>query len=220
MTPLFRYHSVILSATITVMYSAFASAPTILGAGKTSSGVGIVLGLLLGLLLSLFIYKITSMLLNTSMIHFYFIKRLVLGNECMHGTWIGVFIGNNSDKRIYVEHFEQDLESLIIRGTGYTESGELFAQWISEPVNINNKKGKLVYTYTSDVIYRQETSQGLGVFQFVRLNMNRPPIELKGYVVDLDKGKRLKSEETKISPDLLPPDKALDMARKMPNFVL
>jgi len=209
MKPILRYHSTILSIVITIMYAVFASAPAI------RSYVGNVpkaLEIISGLVFSVGLYKLASSLLNTSMVHCSDIKKLIFGNEYMHGTWIGCFIGNNGDKRIYVEHFEQDLESLMIRGTGYTESGEFFVQWQSEPGTIEPRKGRLVYTYTSDVIFKTETRQGLGVFQFVRDNINKPPVELKGYIVDIDQGKRLKSEETKISDDLLLPNVALEKA--------
>lgn len=209
MKPILRYHSIILSVTITIMYVVFASASFIRSyVGEVPKFVEIISGLVF----SVGLYKSASLLLNATMVHISLIKKIIFGNEYMHGTWVGYFIGNNGDKRVYVEHYEQDLEYLTIRGAGYTEAGELFAQWQSEPATVDPRKGKLVYTYTSDVIHKQETRQGLGVFQLIRLNMNKPPVELKGYVVDLDQGKRLKSEETKISDDLLPPDDALKFA--------
>lgn len=194
------------------MYSIFTSAPIIRGyIGEVPK----IVEMAFGLTLSVGIFKLASSLLNATIVHVCCVKKIVLGNEYMHGTWVGYFIGNNGEKRIYVEHFEQDLEHLTIRGTAYTENGDFFAQWQSEPAAIDQRKGRLVYTYMSDVIYKQETRQGLGVFQFIRTNLNQPPIELKGYVVDLDQGKRLKSEETKISDELLAPKDAIKTANEI-----
>jgi hypothetical protein len=47
-----------------------------------------------------------------------------------------------------VEHFEQDLSGLNIRGQGQRADGSWYADWESEAANINEQAGKLTYIYT------------------------------------------------------------------------
>lgn len=50
------------------------------------------------------------------------IKKKILGNYYLEGTWVGFFVGNSGKIRYICERFEQSLEGIIIQGSSYTDN--------------------------------------------------------------------------------------------------
>jgi hypothetical protein len=168
-----------------------------------------------GMLASAGTYKILAGLLSTLLRRFPWVKRIFLGPYYMEGTWVGHFIGHAGDVRYVVETFEQELDSLCIRGYSFTADDVQHGQWTSEAAQIDTARGKLTYTYTCDILTRGVPHQGVGVFDLQRKSKTSPPHAILGYVADVVDGQRLPVKEVRISNTSLLPEDALGRAKKV-----
>lgn len=169
---------------------------------------------LISILSAVGLYKITFSILISLMENWHWLKKKILANYYVEGTWVGFFIGRGKDTRYVIETFEQDLHTIQIKGHSYTEQGELHAQWTSESVTIDVEKGRLIYSYTCDIISREVTLQGLGIFDLKRKNKNKLPFAINGYVADLLDGKRLPVHEIKIGDEVLSLESSYQRAKE------
>lgn len=131
----------------------------------------------------------------------------------MQGTWVGHFTGRAGDIRYIVEHFEQTIDGLTIRGQSFTETGSSHANWTTEAATIDAERGRLIYTYSCDILTRGVVLQGVGVFHFDRVDQFSQARTIEGHVADLIDGIRLHSLETKISDRLITITDALSQAK-------
>lgn len=211
MKPEHKFHSYVTAATVTVMYFAIQQLPPLL---RPESPLATFLEPIGALLLSVGIYKLLAGILLGFARKLKFVKRHLLGASYVNGTWIGKFKGSDSSIVYTVEHFEQTLSSLKIRGQAFRESGESYAQWTSESETIDEVSGMLTYTYNCDKTNDKGSFQGVCVFQFERKDETCGPMRIRGYSADLVDGNRTENRETKISEDLLPFDEAILAAQK------
>jgi hypothetical protein len=160
------------------------------------------------------IYKLAAKGIEFVMGRSLWVKKILLGAYFVEGTWVGYFIGRNKDKRYVVETFEQDLEGLTIRGRSFSEDGELHAQWLSEASALDIERGRLMYTYSCDILSRKITLHGVGVFQFERTSKRNAPTAIHGFVSDLIDGKRLEANEIKISSCLMTTMEGFSIAKE------
>ena len=145
------------------------------------------------------------------------IKKHFLGASFLQGTWAGSFT-DNGEKIITIEHFEQSLSGLKIRGQAFSPNGTTYAQWLSTAASVNSADGTLTYTYESDSYSDNPHSfKGIGFFQFDRESEYHAPIKIHGYSADLNgqAAERSENRETKIDDALLKMEVALDAAKKM-----
>jgi hypothetical protein len=89
------------------------------------------------------------------------------------------------DKTFTVEHFEQTLETVTVRGIAYRGDGSPYAHWTSIAVSIDAAAGTLTYTYNCDVYARTSSFQGVAVFPFERETPRDAPTTIDGYSADL-----------------------------------
>lgn len=129
------------------------------------------------------------------------IKRIILGNEYLNGTWIGYYQGVKGDIRYFIEIIEQDIDSIVIRGNTFYDNLELYSCWNSEAVNINGKTGTLTYTYTYFIFGKDSVDDGLGMAKssFIRNNSREQPKAMNGFSTDLKFGEKITSYEEKIT---------------------
>ncbi len=210
MKPEHRFHSYVTAATITAMYFVIQHLLSLIDEStypylKPASA----------LLLSVGVYKLLATTLQSTARKINFVKRHLLGANYVNGTWVGKFKASDGAFAYTVEHFEQTLSSLQIRGEAYRESGEPYAQWISLSETIDEMAGSLTYTYNCDKPSDKGSFQGVCVFQFERSNETCGPDRIRGYSADLVDGVRTPNYETKISEELLPFGKALTKAREL-----
>jgi hypothetical protein len=141
------------------------------------------------------------------------IKSAIFGASYLEGTWIGQF-QSGSGPKLTVEHFEQKLSGIVIRGLAENEDASPYASWISDAVSVDRERGRLVYNYNCDLFGSKASHQGIGVFQFERLASWKAPFAIIGYAADLPNGDRSANHEYKISDKLLPTAEAFEQARK------
>ena|SRR5688572_18364042 len=210
MKPEHRFHSYVAAATVTVMYFVIQKLLPLL---SLYPSVDSYLKPAASLLLSIGVYKLLATLLLGFARKLRFVKRHLLGASYVNGTWIGKFKASDSSIVYTVEHFEQTLSSLKVRGQAFRDSGDSYAQWNSESETIDEVSGLLIYTYNCDKTSERGSFRGACVFQFERMDETRGPSRLRGYSADLEDGVRTENQESKISEALLPFDEALRAAK-------
>jgi len=143
MTPATKFYTLVASTTVFLMFWLVAYvAPKLVAAGAVNP-----MWLSLGALItSAGLYRLLTLGVQWLMERFDWIRCLVLGPYYMHGTWIGWFVGHGGDKRFMVEHFSQDLESLVISGRSFNEQLREHGYWTSESVTIDARAGRLIFT--------------------------------------------------------------------------
>jgi hypothetical protein len=214
MKPSARFNSVVTTVTIFVMWGAFVKLLPLLHTLDKRSGS---VAALITIISSVAIYRGFAVLLAWALGRFLPLKAIVFGPYFMHGTWVGYFVGHGGDVRLLVEHFEQDLHALVIRGRSFFDNGSTHANWTSEAATVDAERGRLIYTYGCDVMSREVTLQGVAVFQIERPEAKAAATQISGYTADLIDGVRSIASERKISSSLIPLTIALADARKFAN---
>lgn len=210
MKTLIRFHSIVLTITTLIVFYLWDSFSdigekypylTIIIAGISSIGF----------------YKIVTIIIKNLILNIRYLKKKIFGAEYIEGVWVGFFIGKNDNVRYYIETFEQDFESITIRGKGFRENEGYFGSWISESVNFDVKRGTLNYTYKSDALSNSFSNSGLADFVVERKSNNAPPDRLFGFSADLYNPKKMKSFEKKIKdvPDIGKIEEALEKAKQL-----
>jgi hypothetical protein len=160
--------------------------------------------ILVGIVGSTAIYTTAAKLLVSLLEHLRWVKKLLLAKDDLQGTWIGMYT-NAEEQRIYsVEHFEQDLERLVIKGKGFDRSGEVTGEWNSIASAIDSVSKKLIYAYTCDRYKESGQFQGVCVFSLERPNSTKRPMTIHGYSADLTKEvRKTENREVRIDDDFL-----------------
>lgn len=210
MKPEHRFHSCVTAVTVVVMFYFIKYVVPLLSFSPT---VDEFVKPVVSLLTSVGIYKLLAVLLLLTAKNWKWVKRLLLGASYMNGTWIGKFQTSNGETIHTVEHFEQTLSSLKIRGQAFNADGSSYAYWNSVSETIDEVSGLLSYTYNCDKNSDKGSFQGVGVFHFERSDETRAPDKIRGYSADLVDGQRNENRESKVSEDLISFDAALLKAR-------
>lgn len=211
MKPEHRFHSYVTAATVLVMFYFIKHVVPLL---TFSPVVDEFLKPAVSLLTSVGIYKLIAGLLLTTVKRWKWVKRFLLGASYVNGTWIGKFQTASGETIHTVEHFEQTMSSLKIRGQAFKSSGSSYAHWNSVSETIDEVSGLLSYTYNCDKNSEKASFQGVGVFYFERGDESCAPSKICGYSADLVDGTRTENRERKVSEDLISFEDALLEARK------
>lgn len=163
----------------------------------------LVFGVPLSMIISLGTYRLILKFVEFIVLKINVVKKCILGNAYLEGKWIGFYIGINNLPRFYIEYFEQDFESLLIRGFCYNDDGSFKGTWTSDKVYINEQKGTIAYTYETNMIDSTNKNQGLAFFDFVREDKRKAANKLVGFSSDIFVPKKLKSFERKLSKEEL-----------------
>ncbi len=157
-------------------------------------------------------YKLLASILIRLADRWSLIKSAIFGASYLEGTWIGQFQTAGGPKWT-VEHFEQRLDEVVIRGWAESQDKSQYASWTSEAVSVDGGRGTLMYNYKCDLFGSKTSHQGIGVFQFERLAFWKAPFGITGYSADLVDGDRSENHEYKISNKLLTLEEAFERAR-------
>lgn len=85
-----------------------------------------------------------------------------------------------------LEHFVQDLDSLVITGRSFTEAGKEHGYWESESCTIDARKGRLIFTYKFDVLTQMHALLGIHSSLFERKSAHHAPTAIAGFAHDLN----------------------------------
>lgn len=207
MNPELKFHSIIISLTTALIFLIWLGLQAVITKHP-------ILTVFLSGLISLGIYRSLGMLLLTLLKHIKLIKRFMLGPQYMQGTWAGFFVGHNSNIRLFVEFFEQDLSRTVIRGRVYREDGSFHGSWIAEDASIDPIRGKLTYHYQTDAIGNTFINPGIAAFDLQRASASKPPVSLVGFSSDLFNPNKFIAFEDKVADEnLLDSSEVLNKAR-------
>ncbi|MFK3736435.1 hypothetical protein [Massilia sp. TN1-12] len=208
MSPSTKLNALIASTTVSLMYAAISAVSRIEPGWSDNALVSAAVGLLL----SAGVYRLLTVAIRWLMERNERVRALVLGPYYLHGTWVGYFKGHNKDFRYTVEHYSQDLESVVILGRSYTENRQVHGFWMSDAVSIDAAKGSLLFTYAFDVVTRDTTLYGVNSSMFERRAAHKPPVAISGFAHDLNDKTRIAMHAEKVSDDLISCDAALALA--------
>jgi|GEM_PF-920263 len=211
MSPEGRFHSLVVTITVSLM---FLGTVVFLPFIQASHLPGKIVAWQVALLASSGTYNLVAKGLKQLLRGVRKVKQWILGPSYLEGTWIGYFTDQHHCPYYVIEHFEQDLMNLIIRGVAYYENGETYAQWSSTTTNIDVHPGMLIYSYTCDVYQSKMSHQGIAVFNLWRNSVTKPPYRIEGYTADLVNNVRTSSREKKLSTDFIETQKALGEAKR------
>lgn len=157
MTPTTKFQSYVLSLTTLIVF-------TIWFKYEDMIQIDPYLKIISTTLISLGLYRFVGSLLLFLFKKIRLVRKFFLGPRYLEGTWVGFYIGYKGNVRYIVERFEQDFETLIIRGTSYNEQKKFHTSWISFPANVDIAKGELTYMYELRGI--NEVFNGTGIVFF------------------------------------------------------
>jgi hypothetical protein len=212
MTPIRKFHISITIITVALMVVVLSGViPWLESKQSTSAWIS----MLVGVGGSTAIYTAAAKLLVILLEHVRWLKKFFLGKDDLQGTWIGTYV-NVEGERIYtVEHFEQDLENLAIKGKGFNRQGDVTGEWNSITSAIDSVNKKLIYAYTCDRYKELVQFQGVCVFALERPTSTRRPMTIHGYSADLTEGgKKTENREIRIDDNFLDMKKAFIEAVK------
>ncbi len=146
------------------------------------------------------------------------IKKKILEQYYLEGTWVGFYIGVSGHERYLIERFEQGIDTLVIRGKSFNEQLKYQSTWTTSSVNIDIIHGKISYMYEVVNINDKSNNNGIAIFNFDRDNQYSEAKGLSGFSDDLHLGQRVKAKEIKLSDNCnLDEKEALARAIKLFN---
>lgn len=215
MTPETRFHSLVVGCTVAVMFIVLSAVIPLLQSIHLPLGIKISLGPVIAFLTSAATYQTVTKALIALLRHSPWLKQKILGPFYVEGTWAGYLIDTDGKLYYVIERFEQELTSLVIKGSAYTATGEPVSRWQADATNINGQSGTLTYSYTCDPLDDGTVHQGLAVFDFKRHRSTAPPYAIEGYAADVLNGRRMPSNEKKASSLFLEDSAALEIAKSV-----
>lgn len=212
MTPVQKFHLSVTVFTVALMSLVLSRVIPWLETKQTSTG-GV--SLLIGGAGSVGVYSTTAKLLLALLETSRTIKRLIFGKDDLQGTWIGSYKRGNGQTIYSVEHFEQNLNGLHIKGKGFTDSGEVNGEWTSVACAVDSNDKTLIYAYVCDRYGQSMQFQGVCVFTLERPTSSKRPMTIHGYSADLTENPRkTENREIRIHDDFMDMKEAFDRAKE------
>jgi len=157
----------------------------------------------MGALISLGFYKGIISVTTFFLRKLKFLKKLILGEAYLEGTWIGYYANSDDSIVFYVERITQDVydETLDISGYANDENNKLHATWdvICSKIDLQNKR--LLYMYNVESANKPGTNRGLADIKFIQKE-NEPPFQMHGVSIDAHNKKKLYSKGKRLTDSL------------------
>jgi len=195
MSPVQRFNSIVIALTTLIMYGTWFGIDRVIEINK---GTVIITSILSGFI-SLGFYRGIASILSKIFNKSKTMRKFILGNRYLEGTWSGFFIGKDNNVRYICEIFEQDLENLIIRGTSYTFDEKIHGKWIAKNPVIDVADKRITYYYESDMIKNTFINPGFASFKFETIDTSSSINKLEGFSSDLYCPNKLIAFEEKMS---------------------
>jgi len=193
MTPSIKLNSIALAIATMIVFSIWTFITNLDSIPDT-------LKIILGSIISLGLYRLIASFIIFFTKQSIWIKRQLFGAYYLEGTWVGFYIGVSGKERFIIERFEQNLETLVIRGKSFNEHTKFHSTWTAPTVSIDMAKGKISYMYETIPINDKLNNNGIAIFNLERDSQYKAPKGLTGFSSDLHLGgNRVKAMEVKIS---------------------
>ena len=189
MKPIVRFNTIVISSTTIIVFGMWYGISLLLlkypewfnNPGNNKYNI---LGLLVTALISVGVYRLIYLLVSYLVNKFNFIKKIFFSSYYLEGTWVGFYIGIKGKERYIIETFEQNLDTLVIKGTAFDENKKIHSFWTSESINLDIEKGELSYQYKVRSTKEKPDPTGIAYFSMNRENNRKPANMLIGYSSD------------------------------------
>lgn len=198
MTPTAKFNSIIVAVTTAIMYLLW------IGIDKLSPEFmenNCLLVSAVAFLSSLGFYRLLTNLLKTLFEEIRFIKKFILGDRYLEGTWVGFYMSSMGEVRYLYERYEQSLEEVAIFGRAYKEDKSLHGKWTAINPTIDCKKKNIAYYYETDMTKNTHINQGFASFSLEKTGKNKCYNKMQGFSSDLNQTDKINAIEIKISDD-------------------
>lgn len=213
MSPVGKFNSIIVTVTTMVMYSLWICITQIDEKNIQKYGVLIVI---ITALSSLGFYRLANDFLKLLFKNNKFIKKFILGDKYLEGTWVGVYVGINGEIRYIFETYEQNLEGVLISGYSYKENKNIHGKWKAQNPIIDSNNKKLIYYYETDMIANTHINQGFASFTLEKDANSKFYNKMQGFSSDLYCCNKIYAIEEKISEECWTDrDKILQKAKEI-----
>ena len=192
MKPLLKLNSIALSITTLIVFTIWTNVFALIQISDFYK-------ILLGGIISLGIYRLLAGGIIWLFQKSKKMKKYFLGGYYLEGTWVGFYIGVSGKERFMIERFEQELDSLVIRGMSFDENIQCHSHWTASNVNIDIVNGKMSYMHITEPIKNNTNTEGVAIFNFKRKGQNSAPTKITGFSADIHLGKRARALGVKIS---------------------
>lgn len=198
MTPLAKFNSIIVTATTMIMYMLW------LGIEKIDDAYierYWLLLILVAALTSLGFYRFLTTILEILFKKIKLIKKFILGDRYLEGTWVGVYVGLGGNIRYIFETYEQSLEDVLISGYSYKDNKTVHGKWKAINPIIDCRSKKIIYYYETDMISNSHINQGFASFTMEKTEKGKYYDKMQGFSSDLYCAEKIYAIEEKISED-------------------
>lgn len=204
MKPILRFNTIVLSLTTSAVFGMWLGISILLlkypdWFKNPINNKYNLLGILITALISVGIYRMIYLMVSYIVNNCNWIKKKFFSSYYLEGTWVGFYIGVDGKERFFIETFEQNLDTLVIKGTAYDENKNLHSFWTSESINIDIEKGELLYQYKVRATKEKPDPIGIAYFNMNRDNNRKPAKMLVGYSSDSHLPKKCRAIEYKYS---------------------
>jgi hypothetical protein len=178
-----RFHLIVSTLTIATMYWLVNQLPLWFPDVKN---VNPVWQAILAVPTTVVFYKAVAFVYRLILNHWELAKKFTFGPEYVQGTWIGRYSNSAKELRLTVEHFEQTIDGLVVRGYAFTDqSATPVVDWTSKAASVNASLGELTFSYNCNNNENNTKFEGLADFKFERKHASSAPEFLNGYSADL-----------------------------------
>lgn len=209
MSPTANFNAVLAATTVGIMYFVLPFLLPLVNAESRAYQFLLPLASFLG---SLGIYRLLAIGLRFAMNRWEYLRKKILGAHYVHGTWVGWFVGHSGEVRYMVEHFEQSLDSFVIRGWSFKTDNKTHGSWHSRSTALNVEAGTLEFSYVFDSSAWASPRYGLNQSLLQRKSKGAAAFALKGIAHDLNDETRIDVHSEKVSDSLVPPLSVLNNA--------
>ena len=127
-----------------------------------------------------------------------FLKQWLFGRDFIDGIWIGAYIGCKGEPRVFYEEYDQQYDSVTVRGRSFLLDGTPHAMWTSTSFNISHDHDKIFFTYDVSSFTEEPTGNGYAQFTPIRDKKGKHIQELRGFSFDLHNGLMIPALEKRI----------------------
>lgn len=200
MSPIAKFNSLVVAVTTAIMYFLWILiskiSPDFFGKNWLITNV-------VAILSSLGFYRLLTSVMKRLFIEIRFIKKIVLGDSYLEGTWVGFYISETREVRYLYETYEQSLEDVLISGYSYKKDKAMHGKWTALNPIIDCKKKSITYYYETEMVERTNKGQGFASFSLQKTKGSKKYDMMQGFSSDLNQTTKVNAIEVKISEECL-----------------
>ncbi|MBE5872928.1 MAG: hypothetical protein E7287_00820 [Lachnospiraceae bacterium] len=213
MTPVAKFNSIIVAVTTAIMYFLWIFINKISPDFIENNGL---VANVIAILSSLGFYRLLTSILKGMFEKMRFVRKMLLGDRYLEGTWVGFYISEMKEVRYLYETYEQSLDDVLICGHSYKEDKTMHGKWTALNPLIDCKKKSIKYYYETDMAKKTHIGQGFASFSLEKTDGKKYFNIMQGFSSDLNQTEKSMAFEMKVSEELWSdPKKILEKAEEV-----